>query len=1019
VSTTPSSNSRFLLRTLGSARLERVGAAGEREELLGPGKPFALLVYLALSPRRTASRDSLVDLLWANAEPERARQTLRQALTQLRHLLGENGLTGGAREVSLSDIVRTDLDDFFAAMRAGDHAGAVKLYAGPFLADFAVAGGEAFDEWAEQQRDRVQGAHAFALDAIVRACLEAGRAREAVPLARSLRDADPFKQSAWRLLMEALLSAGNALDARLEADAFERFLAAEGCDAEPAARDAMLRARNMEASAPHGGEQLVADLIGREAEFAALVAAWARASAGRSQLVEVLAPAGLGKTRLLEDLHRRLRARGSHALFVRAVWGERTLPFALAAALAGAMAPLRGAAGISPSAARTLVGLDPALASLFRAQPDVPESSATGVRTVASALLELLRAVSEERPLALLMDDLHWADQLSLAALGAMRDRMDAEKVLLVAARRPPRTSAFAEPGPVRVELAPLSRAQIGDLVLSMAAAGSVRWEDGLLEALDESTGGSPLLILETLRYARESGLLIMENGEWGHGEVSRLRAELGGGSAIARRVRREGPAGRRVLLLAAAAGEPISDATMMAAHGAPEEDVRAATDELERAGLMVRSGYQLRMSHDHLSEVVLECSSAHEIRDAHRALGVALAAAPGHTPASLQKAARHLVEGACDDELAGLFLEWRRVCRSLGDRRPDRRLAAALLGDLATDGRVRIALSRRPLVARAVGDGRALAAAAAAAVAVIVAIGWAIVAPRPSRLALAVTPLSASDALGLVPVPVVEIRDQFGRAMSDAADTVRLASTSPRVTLRGDTAVAATGGRAAFGNVFVDNASSAPVTLRFTSSRLAPLDLTLDGSARPALNLRLEHALMNGHELGNAVRAFSVLPGDSITGSVVLRYSTTWAAASVLLTVVPTWGDRRTNFVNLGPLVTPARDLMREAHVKFKAPTKPGCYRLIFAFQAEDDVKYVASGTNWTMGAPIWDDGNDVMDWSASDLRQADSVGVVYSTIVRVTAGRTTRRPSIVPATTIVVQVRGANGRAPTACGD
>jgi DNA-binding SARP family transcriptional activator len=378
--TNTTANARFILRTLGGTRLESLEGTGDGSAVLGAGKPFALLVYLALAPRRTASRESLIDLLWANAEPDRARQTLRQTLSQLRQLLGDDGLTGGTREVTLGAAVRIDLDDFFAAMRDGRHAEATALYTGPFLAEFAVPGGESFDRWADLQRDRVRGAHHFALDAIVRSHLEAGHPREAEPLARALRDADPFDQSAWRMVIESLLSAGNALEAKLEAEAFERFLADEEREPEPSVREVILRARQVVPPAPAEGERLAIDLIGREREFSALVSAWSRAAAGHAQIVEIIAPAGLGKTRLLEDLHHRLRARGSNALFVRAVWGERTLPFALSAALAGALAPLRGAAGVSPSAARVLVGLDPALSSHFNAAAAAPESSAEGRR---------------------------------------------------------------------------------------------------------------------------------------------------------------------------------------------------------------------------------------------------------------------------------------------------------------------------------------------------------------------------------------------------------------------------------------------------------------------------------------------------------------------------------------------------------------------------------------------------------------------------------------------------------------
>jgi len=1002
---------RLELRTLGSTGLERIDRSGERIDILGAGKPYALLVYLALAPRRTASRESLTDLLWANAEPDRARQTLRQTLSQLRHLLGDDSFSGGPQEITLSDAIGVDLDDFHAAMRGGRHLDATRLYAGHFLANFAVAGGESFDRWAALQRDRIQGAYLFALDAVMRSHLEAGHPREAEPLARALRDADPFNQSAWRLLIESLLSAGNALEARLEAEALERFCNDEGCEPEPATRDAVLRARQVAPTARADGDAVASDLIGREAEFAALLAAWARATAGQAQVVEILAPAGLGKTRLLEDLHLRLRARGSHAHLARAVWGERTLPFSLASAIARALAGLRGAAGISPSAARTLVGLDPTLSSQFSAPPEVPESSVEGTRAVAAALLELMRAVSDERPLALLVDDLHWADHLSLSSLSAIVDRLDGAKIMLVAAARPPRTDTFIGSDPVQIELAPLSRAQIGALVMSIAAPGDVNWEGGLLDAIEASTAGSPLLILETLRHSRENGLLTIEDGTWQSRNSARLLAELGRGSAIARRIHEQSPAGRRVLLLCAAAGGALTEGAVLAAHGGTFDDVRTALDELERRGLVVRRHSRLEMSHDQLREIVLGEAAPEELRAVHSALGKALAAAHAPTLAMMHQAARHLAEGLSDDELGDLYVAWRRKARELGDLRPDRRLAAALLGDLATEQRIRIALAARPLLSRLMGNGQRVAATMAGVVVVAAAAVFLAMAPRPDRLALAVTPLSATDVLGFIPVPVVEIRDQYGRLMHDATDTVRVRTTTAGVALRGDTAVPATQGRAAFGNVFIENPQGKAITLRFAASRLPPVLITLRGAVHPALGLYLVRAKLNGQLLTPESRTLSLAPNDSVIGEVLLRYNTDWAAASVMLAAVPTWGDRRKNYISLGPLVTPGRDLRRENHIRLQAPSAPGCYRLVFAFQAEDDVRYIVSGTNWAIGRPIWDDGNDIMDWGAREFREADSAGIVLTSIVRKTEGKAVTVGNYVAATTLVVEVRTRSG--------
>src|SRR5512140_2838720 len=115
--TPPPDSSRLLtLRTLGDAGLYARHAS---VPLLGPGKPFALLVYLALAPGRRASREFLLDLLWADLDPERARRALRQMLFYLRRLLGEEVLAG-TEELTLSSAIDVDRHRFLAELEAGE-----------------------------------------------------------------------------------------------------------------------------------------------------------------------------------------------------------------------------------------------------------------------------------------------------------------------------------------------------------------------------------------------------------------------------------------------------------------------------------------------------------------------------------------------------------------------------------------------------------------------------------------------------------------------------------------------------------------------------------------------------------------------------------------------------------------------------------------------------------------------------------------------------------------------------------
>ena len=100
------------LTTLGGATLSTISGAGAEEVLLGPGKPFAMLTYLALTPKHSSTRDHLIDLLWADVDPERARRTLRQTLWQIRTKLGEQAVEAHEETLTLAVDLTTDRHEF-------------------------------------------------------------------------------------------------------------------------------------------------------------------------------------------------------------------------------------------------------------------------------------------------------------------------------------------------------------------------------------------------------------------------------------------------------------------------------------------------------------------------------------------------------------------------------------------------------------------------------------------------------------------------------------------------------------------------------------------------------------------------------------------------------------------------------------------------------------------------------------------------------------------------------------------
>jgi len=189
-------------------------------------KSCGLLAIVALAQGASVSRDRLAGLLWSNSENDAARNSLRQTVTLLKRGLGSIGdkvLDCSRGMIGLcSDLVWTDVAEFEASVRAGRLDHAVDLYSGPFLNGIYVRD-PAFEDWSATERRRLARMHADALESLVQA--ESGSRR--VHFARKLVEADPLRESAHHLLIEALDQIGERDEALRQIRAVEEILRAE------------------------------------------------------------------------------------------------------------------------------------------------------------------------------------------------------------------------------------------------------------------------------------------------------------------------------------------------------------------------------------------------------------------------------------------------------------------------------------------------------------------------------------------------------------------------------------------------------------------------------------------------------------------------------------------------------------------------------------------------------------------------------------------------------------------------
>ena len=239
------------------------GAAARR-------KTLALLALLAAADKNGLSRDKLVAYLWPESDAAHGRNLLKQACFALRRDLHEPELILGATELRLNpQAVSSDVHAFADALDRGDLAGAVALYAGPFLDGFYLRGADEFERWAETERGRLAKQVCTVIETLATQAQADGDHRAAEEWWRRLAALDPLNSRAALGLMTALAAAGDRGGAIRHARVHEAMLRRE-LDAAPDGAVTTLAERlRAEAAPPESTETsppIPAHTVGRHRE---------------------------------------------------------------------------------------------------------------------------------------------------------------------------------------------------------------------------------------------------------------------------------------------------------------------------------------------------------------------------------------------------------------------------------------------------------------------------------------------------------------------------------------------------------------------------------------------------------------------------------------------------------------------------------------------------------------------------------------------------------------------------------
>lgn len=642
------------IRLLGSPRVTIDGSPIE----VDTRKAIAMLAYLAIE--RTADRNTLAGLFWADSSPERARATLRRTLSSLRGGTGPDAIVADRNRASLEDGFSCDVDDFRWAIESTASHGhdaddvcsnciaplseAAQLYKGDFLGSFSVRDAPEFEDWARSVTESLRLDAGNVLRRLATAQAASGDYRAAIAAADRLVELDELHEPAHRLAMLLNAWSGDrpgAIQAYRDCVAIlDRELGVSPLEETTELYEAILDEdlppapgvpRTVRAH-PTPQPSADAQMLDRRHAIETLEAAIG-SSRSLSRLCLLTGDSWMGKTRLLEHAIGHATVHGHVVASATAFRAETKLPYGVVTQLLEGLLPaLDGKPeGTLPAwVLEELTRLDPRIAPA-RTPPEVGQLGQLRLR---EAFLGLIEETASQTSIVIAVDDAHWVDAASASLLAYLRRRGDNLPVLMLFSTRrvvslhPGLRDAVADADDT-ITLDPLVVSDLVDELPDIDLAGIIR-----------ATGGIPLLVKEAV----DSGAVEPDSSTVLKYMNSRQERISGLASQI---------------MTTAAVLDGMCDAALLKdTSGRTEEEIVEAVEELVSAGLLReqedgRIGFTL----DVLENMTYESTSLIRRRLLHRRAADALSSRPRSSddPRLVTATAEHL-RAAGSDEAATMY---------------------------------------------------------------------------------------------------------------------------------------------------------------------------------------------------------------------------------------------------------------------------------------------------------------------------------------------------------------------------
>lgn len=554
-----------------------------------------LLVHLC--SEGGVSRTRLAFDLWPDSTETQARGNLRKLLYDLRRVLpdAESFVEFGPHALRwrLGPTVSVDVVDFNAAWERGDLKAAAAVYGGDLLP-------ACYDDWVLAERDQLRTRALDVLLKLAADALEAGDFDQATRCARRALAVDELNEPAYRLLIRAVAGQGDRAQGIRAyhrcVGLLRRHLGVEPDPETEAVYQSLLSGgyRPAAGGAPPVSAPSVAPLVGRSAELAQVMRAWEAAALGSAQMVLIEGEAGIGKTRLAEEVERLVGARGfavvrsrSYGSFGRASWGS-------------VIDWIRS----EPLFSR-IDRMEPAVRSeVARLVPELDAQARPRARSIGDAarkhLLDALTsAVFGNGPILLAIDDLQWCDKGTIELIGfAMRAAPQARVLVLGTVRaeeldddHPVSALRLDLDGDGKLTAIVLDRLDADATAELAAQITGAELSSGSARQLWEETEGTPLFVVEAARTGLEA------DGLW-RSMTPTVKA------VISARLGKLSVDARRLAEVASVVGRSFSVEVLAGAAALDDDRLVDAIDELWRRHIVREHAGVYDFSHDRIREV-------------------------------------------------------------------------------------------------------------------------------------------------------------------------------------------------------------------------------------------------------------------------------------------------------------------------------------------------------------------------------------------------------------------------------